>query len=302
MPPMKMNTQAAAIVWLTYFDDPEADAAFARLSNEASQWGRVIKMRHDPQGSREPGASATLSINDGDLAAALPARFDRMQAQGRAVNQGFCDLLHFATVQKLPDFELYWFIEYDVDFSGSWGAFFAEFVECPADLLGTTLYSRSLSERWFHWPWFKSPAEVDERSVTRGFFPVNRLSRRFIEMYAREAERWEGHWEALFPSIALHAGLAVEDIGGEGPMTPPHRRGRLYSNSNPHRLEGTFRAYPPVDTHYFPNRGDAEPRNYLWHPIKTEAHQAEAATRHSHSAGRPSVNIPPSGFSVGDRS
>jgi hypothetical protein len=274
---MKMSPQArTAIVWLTYFDDPEADAAFARLSNEASQWGQVIKVRHDPQGSREPGASATLSISDADLAAALPARLHYMQTLGRAVNQG-SDLLLLATVQKIPDFEFYWFVEYDVDFSGTWGTFFAEFVDCPADLLGTTLYPRSLSEGWMHWAWFKGPADVDERSVMRGFFPVNRLSRRFIEVYAREAGRWEGHREALFPSIALHAGLTVEDIGGEGPMTPPHRRGKLYSNSNPHLLAGTFRVSPPVDSHYFPNRAGALPANYLWHPIKTKAHPGRTA-------------------------
>jgi hypothetical protein len=263
-----------AIVWLSYFDDPEAEAAFDKLSSEASKWGGVIKVRHDPQESRERGPSE-ISVSDADIAAALPTRFDQMRRLGRAVNRGFPDLLQFAVVQKLPDFDFYWFLEYDVDFTGSWSTFFSAFADNPADLLGTTLYPRSLSEGWFHWNWFKSPADVDTRNVVRGFFPINRISRRFIQSYSQQAEKWEGHREALFPSIALYSGLAVEDIGGDGPMTPHHCRGRFYFNtSDPQLGEGTFRFYPRVDSHYFPNRVDALPSDHLWHPIKTEAHVA----------------------------
>ena len=271
---------STAIVWLTHFDDPEADAAFARLRNEASQWGSVVKVRHDPAGSDNPGAGAVLGISERALAAALPDRFAQMQRLGRAVHRGFPDLLRCAVAQALGDFEFHWFIEYDVDFSGPWSVFFSEFADCRTDLLSTSLYPRLLSEDWVHWSWFKSPPSALARSIVRSFVPVVRLSRRFLNTYQRESGRWEGHAEAVLPSVALHAGLAVEDIGGEGPMTPPQRRGRLYSSTRSHRLDtGSFRVFPAVDSHYFPNRVDASPPNCLWHPIKTEAFRAERRRR-----------------------
>jgi hypothetical protein len=260
-----------AIAWLSYLDDPEADAAFLKLREEAEDFGSVIKVRHDPDG---PGRHDTLALelSDIEIASALPPRFEQMRRLQLAINRGYCDLLQFAVFQDRPDFDYYWFIEYDVDFTGSWRTFFAEFVDTPADLLGTNLYPKALSQDWLHWKWFKPPAHVAAHSILRGFFPINRVSRRFCETYIRRVEAWEGHWEALFPSIALDAGLRVEDIGGEGPMTPRHRCQRFYTSASPHRLEeGTFRAYPRVDTHYFPNRVDALRPDHLWHPIKTDA-------------------------------
>lgn len=248
-----------AIVWLSYLEDPEADAAFLKLSDEAQEWGSVLKVRHNPQGSQSEGTSE-LQLSDPNLASALPARFEQMQRLGRAVNRGFCDLLQFAVIQKHPDFEYYWFLEYDVDFTGSWSTFFREFDNVHADLLGTNLYPQSLSEGWVHWTWFNAPAHVDARNIARGFFPINRISKRFCQMYSQRVEGWEGHWEALFPSIALDAGLLVEDIGGDGPMTPKHRLERFYTSTSAHKLdEGTFRAYPHVDRHYFPNRAAVQP-------------------------------------------
>ena len=137
-----------------------------------------------------------------------------------------------------------------------------------------------------HWSWFRSPQDVDPENVVRGFFPVVRLSRRFIEMFSRKAEKWEGHPEALYPSMALHAGLTLEDMGGDGPMTKPSRRGKVYSNTRAHQIDaGTFRVYPPVDTHYFPNRTEAVPANLLWHPVKTEAHKAKRRRRAATTGG-----------------
>jgi hypothetical protein len=111
--------------------------------------------------------------------------------------------------------------------------------------------------------------------MIRGFLPVARISRRLAEFYAVEARRWAGHAEAVLPSAALDAGFSVEDIGGDGPMALPGRRGRNYSFSAARDPGiGTFRAWPPVAKTYFPMCGPRLPRNYLWHPVKTAAHEA----------------------------
>jgi len=181
------------------------------------------------------------------------------------------DLIWFEVVRKLPGFEFYWLIEYDVDFAAPWLTFFSEFSKCNADLLGTNLYPKSQSQTWAHWEWFSCPKKVSQRQMMRGFFPIARVSRRFIETYSRNLDGWNGHYEALFPSIALHERLRLEDIGGDGPVTPARRRGRLYLGTrSPELNAGTFRFSPPAANHYFPQLDELIPDNHLCHPVKTE--------------------------------
>jgi hypothetical protein len=125
------------------------------------------------------------------------------------------DLLHFAAMRQLPDFDYWWFFEYDTDFSAGWEHFFKLFCDCHADLVGSTLYPRNMDPNWFHWPKFRAPAHVRSEMHTRGFFPVVRLSRKFAEVYQSEMRNtWRGTFEALYPTIAVSNGLLVEDIGG----------------------------------------------------------------------------------------
>jgi hypothetical protein len=66
----------------------------------------------------------------------------------------------------------------------------------------------------------------------RGFFPIVRLSRRFAEAYRAEVTAgWAGHFEALYPTIAVLRSLSDEDIGGTGPFVPEGRRGLWYWNT-----------------------------------------------------------------------
>jgi hypothetical protein len=84
--------------------------------------------------------------------------------------------------------------------------------------------------------------------------PVLRISKRFADFYASEVARgWRGHFEALYPTLALANDFAVEDIGGTGPFAESKRRGRLYTNkfSRPDLSPGTFRFVPPVANSYF---------------------------------------------------
>jgi hypothetical protein len=117
----------------------------------------------------------------------------------------------------------------------------------------------------------------------RGFFPVVRMSRRFIEAYKSEVPGgWAGHFEALYPTIAGMRGLGIEDIGGTGPFTPVARRGRFYSNGHPdgNLFPGTFRFRPPVASGYFmPFAPEFYEEDRLWHPIKTSAVQSRGDPR-----------------------
>jgi hypothetical protein len=265
---------STAIAWLTHFSDPEVDAAFARLQREAAPWAKAFQVRHVPDGAEPPPPAADLIVvTDGELSAALPNRHMQMSFLGQTISSGFVDLVMMAAMRRLGDFERVWFVEYDVDFSGDWGDLFSVLAASDADLLGTTLYPRARMAEWFHWTWFSGPDDLAPEHEARGFFPMVRLSRTFAQTYAEQVEAgWFGHYEALYTSIALRGGLKVEDIGGDGPMTPEARRGLFYSNgADPGITVGSFRHKPPVAEAYFPNDPGRAPVNFLWHPVKTAA-------------------------------
>jgi hypothetical protein len=271
----RVRPAKTAIVWLTHFHDPLAEEAFARLAAEAAPWGHVVQVRNGTGDLSAESGKNVILLGPEEVAAACPARHAEKSAEP-AGKRGYADLIYMAVMARLPAFEHVWILEYDADFSGHWGAFFTEFTNCSADLLGAAFYPRALSLTWAHWKKFQAPPNVDPNFHTRGFFPVARLSARFRAAYLEEVRKgWRGHCEAIWPSIALFRGLAIEDIGGEGPFVPPARRGRLYTGTDDPKLRvGTFRFRPRVAKSYHP-ASDAEfPPNHLCHPVKTAAYRA----------------------------
>ncbi len=270
--PGRASTPRTAIVVLTHLRDPEQKQAFARLAREADKYGTVVQVRHASGAGAGTAAAGCLTIADWELAQAAPYRFAQMQKADLVLTNGFVDIVMVAAARRLPGFDRYWFIEYDVDFSAPWSRFFSWFDTCNADLLCAALYPRHLSEHWVHWSWFDGPADARTSGIVRSFLPVARITRRLLEIYTAKSGRWSGHSEAVLPSIALHAGLSVRDMGGDGPMVLPAQRGRFYKfRTYKDPRDATFRASPTVATRYFSLGGQRLPRNYLWHPVKTAA-------------------------------
>jgi hypothetical protein len=87
--------------------------------------------------------------------------------------------------------------------------------------------------------------------------------------------RWRGHAEALYPTIALHNALKIEDLGGSGPFTPASLHGKNYCN-NPAAdtlRPGTLAFRPVEHTAYFPDAPDQFPlHGFLYHPVKVHNH------------------------------
>jgi hypothetical protein len=262
-----------AIVWLTHFHDPQAVGAFRRLRRDARPSGRVFCACHGDAPLRRLGVPP-VRVDEPAFHAALPSRARQCAERGTKL-YGFIDLAHFAIARQIPDFDHYWFVEYDVDFSGRWTTLFEAFADCQADLLGTTIYPRDMDPEWYFWPEFTPGRGALSRHHMRGFFPIVRLSRRFMDTYAAEVGNgWAGHFEALYPTLAAVHGLAVEDIGGDGPLVPAARRGRYYSNSSSDEFlsPGSFRFRPPIASRYYsPGAAEFPKPDFLWHPIKTAA-------------------------------
>lgn len=293
---VSMSKKTSGIAWLTHFEDPEGQAAFQRLAKEAAQWARVIQFR-DGMGIRDDAElfedRAEISSDDvvvlsrQAMATASPWRYSQWQELKRAgrYEGGYMDVVLITIADYLSAYDYVWIIESDVDFTGYWGQFFEQFAACEADLLGTTLYPRLLSQSWYHWPNFTGPSSLDPATPFRGFFPVVRLSRQFVRTYQSEVpNEWAGHYEALWPTIALHRGLKVEDIGGYGPLVPAGRRGCWYTNNHDPALSfGSFRYRPAIASRYYPMSDAQLPKNQLCHPVKTKAWTIQAESRAKHN-------------------
>ena len=185
---------------------------------------------------------------------------------------GHTDLpgLHF--YRKHPGFGRYWFMEYDVRWSGRWERFFAHFENSQADLLATTMRTAETQPNWWMWALFGAPEGPSKvlpnfRWEDRAgcLMPLFRASAKAMEtMDSAYREGWTGHCEVTWPTLLRNAGLRLEDIGGLGEFVAPENRGRFYSNSliDGTHCPGTF-VFRPAKWPLPRLR-----RNMLWHPIK----------------------------------
>lgn len=170
--------------------------------------------------------------------------------------------------ENYPARDFYWFIEYDVVFSGDWRNLVLNFSASDSDLIATTLMRYRDIPDWKIWRSLVVPESsvLEENDMLRSFLPVCRFSARALKMLqTRLASGWSGHPEALVASLLLHEGYQVEDLGGNGEFVQPENRGRFYSNTptNPDLSPGTFVFRPKME-----NAG--EQPDMLWHPVKSD--------------------------------
>ncbi|HPK22230.1 MAG TPA: glycosyltransferase [Smithella sp.] len=165
-----------------------------------------------------------------------------------------------------PDFDYYWFIEYDVRFTGPWRSFFESFLVHDADFL--TSHIRSYAEER-SWPWWalKHPRQhipLDKR--LRSFNPLYRISRAALS-FLHDAFRngWCGHHEVALPTLLHQKGFTVREISGRGKYTIPGMENRFYAMSAPNvkgDLSGTSMKYRPSSWRC------GREENKLYHPVK----------------------------------
>lgn len=254
-------------MFLTHVRSERIEAHFRRLAEETRSlmpWTMAFN----------PGRGADLEIGLAYAPAetAMPLRW-RAMVDNKGVRNGLMDVAIFSSLLAV-EADYVWTVEYDVDFSGHWSDFFAQFADNDADLLTTTLVSQREAPGWHHWPRVRAPLALTEDQWHRAFLPVMRLSRRMVSAYVREvnARSWIGHYEAIVPTVALALGLRVEDLGGVGRFCPEGRRGRNYTNNiaGPKLTSGSF-IFRPVRPRYFhecPQEFDSA--NLLYHPVKPD--------------------------------
>jgi hypothetical protein len=146
-----------------------------------------------------------------------------------------------AMIEQLKEFlesevEYLWIAEDPVYLDGNWESFFHDFDQLKVDLLATEIRTRAEDPDWTWWSSLKDeeePAPAD--TGIAALLPLIRLSRPAAEaIMAGIAAGWNGHREALVPTLVHRAGLTIEDIGGSGGFTPEERKGRWYDRRTWH--------------------------------------------------------------------
>ena len=208
------------------------------------------------------GLPCTKYSRDGLLALPYPEK--TRPAEWKLV-PGNTDLMLLSLWREHPDYDYYWIVEYDVRYTGNWRRFLQKFDWCHADVLGTNVLRYRDTPDWNHWRSLVVPRDVDcVTEPIRAFLPLCRMSAAACAAVdAAYRAGWGGHNEVVWPTVACHDGLIVEDIGGEGPFTPEPRRGKFYT-STPKALSLT-----PGSFGYRPMRPFGSPvPGRLSHPVK----------------------------------
>lgn len=166
-----------------------------------------------------------------------------------------------------PQYDYYWFIEYDVVFTGEWGLLLQSFKESKSDLISSHVERYVKSNADWHW-W--NTIEFRDKEIplvnrVKSFNPIYRLSERslvFLHKYLSNGNA--GYYEVMMPTALYNNGYTIEDFGGTGCFVKPENRNRFY-------IQGTYTNCGTM--RYFPNYSLEEistlsTKNKLFHPVK----------------------------------
>lgn len=279
---MSVSVRTALVLQTHYLNKPLV-RFFARLTRDLPDGYEPFVLMHLPAGRGKPPLLSTLphhfvttpEIRD-------PAYVNKAfgGADWRIWRGGHTDLIALDFFKKHRSYDRYWFVEYDVRFSGAWRDFFDYFDRDAAEFLTTSLRRASTDPGWMHWQTLRVPPDagtlLDTERIS-AFMPLYRISRRALDAIDRAyREGWSGHCEVTWPTIVHRAGLGIADIGGSGEFVAPANRNRFYTNT----LEDKDLA--PGSLVFRPARSSPGfRRNRLWHPVKPLRYKVREDARHA---------------------
>ncbi|MES2006380.1 MAG: hypothetical protein V4450_17815 [Bacteroidota bacterium] len=157
---------------------------------------------------------------------------------------------------KHGEYGYYWYIEYDVFFTGDWKIFLDFFKDVNKDFLSCDI---RLYENTSTWPWWQTLKHPEKKIALanrlRSFNPIYRLSAAALFFIQQQLyNKWSGHHEVLLPTLLYHNNFSLSDFGGDGEFVDKGAENKFYSKE-------TFRWRPA-----FNKAGGL--KNKLYHPVK----------------------------------
>jgi hypothetical protein len=181
------------------------------------------------------------------------------------IGNGHFPVLEF--YRRHPDYDFYWFIEYDVRYTGDWCDFFARFDFTGHDF--TTAHIRRFAEEpfWWWWPTLGHPSiRLSPLGWLRSFNVIYRISNCALEFLDSVLQSgWRGHHEVLLATVLYRNRFKVLDFGGHGSFVEAGSVNSVYTSSGSKSGYlsplGTIRDRPP-------NITAGTEANMLYHPVK----------------------------------
>jgi hypothetical protein len=233
------------------------------------------------------------ACRDADTWLLLDSRMENLREV--AAQHRLCHVFHLESLMKLPyraistkvlvgsghllllDFFLsypyyhsYWFVEYDVRYTGQWEEFFGLYGTSSPDLLTAHIRHFVDEPLWPWWPTFGHPnIKLPVRCWIRSLNVIYRASGRALQFLDRILRHgWHGHHEVLIPTLLHSAGFSLLDFGGQGDFVDPSMLNSVYTSSGSKSgylsLLGTIR--------FRPGRLRAgTKKGMLYHPVKPPA-------------------------------
>jgi hypothetical protein len=176
------------------------------------------------------------------------------------------------------DYDNYWFIEFDVRYTGDWGLFLQSFEPFPHDFIASHIRHYREEPLWHWWDTLRHPIKtIDRDNCLRSFNVIFRISNRALGYIDREQrDGWQGFNEVSLPTLLHHGGYRIMDFGGDGDFTPPELRNKTYTS---HGLKNGL-LNPFCTLCWRPSRDKTgRHRNKLYHSIKPRSMQEPPGDR-----------------------
>ena len=166
------------------------------------------------------------------------------------------------------DYNHYWFVEYDVCFTGNWSLLMDDCSENLGDYDFLSCHVETYDpKRNADWSWWYRHNDVGYplSQCVKGFNPICRYSNRalsYIDRYQKEGH--SAHSEVMITTCLHNAGFKIGDLGGTGEFTPDGWRNKYYVQGIGVN-NGTMRWRPEFSREEIEALGT---RNKLFHPLK----------------------------------
>ncbi len=180
---------------------------------------------------------------------------------------GSCHFLPLRFYLDHSSYHHYWFIEYDVEFTGCWRTLLNDcdtrlddydLLACHVEWFGTA------NHEWIWWH-RDNNSNYPLETCIKGFLPICRYSNAALaclDRYLKDGH--SGHSEIMVTTCLYHHGLKIGDIGGTGPFTPYGYHNKFYVKEAGVNND-TMRWRPAFTKEEVRAVGT---RNMLFHPIK----------------------------------
>jgi hypothetical protein len=174
---------------------------------------------------------------------------------------GNSDLITLLFRKLQPQYQHYWFLEDDVEYTGDPMYLFDDLSKRKGDLLATHLAPSY--EEWTYASGRRMPG-CDPDDTWLIFLPFYRVSADALDTIdAYYHKGWVGHHENMWATMLIHAGLTIVDIGGQGDYVADADRNKHYYGHANDRFDKNG-SFGTLHIRLWPGGR----KNVLWHPVK----------------------------------